>query len=189
PYLLLGLSAGLLATWFIRLLRFSEEWVAHIAAPVYAKMCVGGLIVGALAVFYPQVCGNGYSTVSGILRGEWVWQALAVILIFKILATTATFSSGAVGGVFTPTLFIGASLGFLFGSGTQHVLGHLEVNPSAFALVGMGAFSGSHHPCAHHGYHHDLRDHARLSDHSPTDVGVRSCLLHIREHRETIDLC
>ena len=88
-------------------------------------MCVGGLIVGALAVFYPQVCGNGYSTVSGILRGEWVWQTLAVILVFKILATTATFGSGAVGGVFTPTLFIGASLGFLFGNGTQHVLGHL----------------------------------------------------------------
>ena len=78
------------------------------------------LIVGALAVFYPQVCGNGYSAVSGILRGEWVWQTVAVILVFKILATTATFGSGAVGGVFTPTLFIGASLGFLFGNGAQH---------------------------------------------------------------------
>src|SRR5204862_7040615 len=89
PYLLLGLSAGLLAPWFIRLLHFSEEWIGCIGAPVYIKMCAGGLIVGALAVFHPQVCGNGYSTVSGILRGEWVWQTLAVILIFKILATTA----------------------------------------------------------------------------------------------------
>jgi chloride channel protein, CIC family len=140
PYLLLGLSAGLLAPWFIRLLRWSEEQAARIAVPVYIKMCAGGLIVGALAVFHPEVCGNGYSTVSGILRGEWVWQALAVILVFKIIATTATFSSGAVGGVFTPTLFIGASLGFLFGTGTQNVLGHLQINPSAFALVGMGAF-------------------------------------------------
>jgi CIC family chloride channel protein len=140
PYLLLGLSAGLLAPWFIRLLRWSEEWVGRMEAPVYIKMCAGGLIVGALAVFHPEVCGNGYSTVSGILRGEWIWQTLAVILVFKILATTATFGSGAVGGVFTPTLFIGASLGFLFGTGTQHVLGHLQVNPSAFALVGMGAF-------------------------------------------------
>jgi CIC family chloride channel protein len=140
PYLLLGLGAGLLAPWFIRLLRLSEEWVGRIGAPVYVKMGVGGLIVGALAGFYPQVCGNGYSTVSGILRGEWVWQTVAVILIFKILATTATFGSGAVGGVFTPTLFIGASLGFLFGNGAQHVLGHLQINPSAFALVGMGAF-------------------------------------------------
>ena len=140
PYLLLGLSAGLLAPWFIRLLRLSEEWAGRIAAPVYMKMCAGGLIVGALAVFHPEVCGNGYSTVSGILRGEWIWQTIAVILVFKIFATTATFGSGAVGGVFTPTLFVGASLGFLFGTGTQHVLGHLQVNPSAFALVGMGAF-------------------------------------------------
>jgi len=65
---------------------------------------------------------------------------LAIILIFKVLATTATFASGAVGGVFTPTLMIGASLGFLFGTGTQHVTGAAAMNPSAFALVGMGAF-------------------------------------------------
>jgi CIC family chloride channel protein len=140
PYLLLGLGAGLVAPWFIRLLRASERWCGRIVAPVYVKMCVGGLIVGALAVLHPEVCGNGYSTVNGILRGQWLWQTLAVILIFKILATTATFGSGAVGGVFTPTLFIGASFGFLFGTGAQHVLGHLPVNPSAFALVGMGAF-------------------------------------------------
>ena len=140
PYLLLGLSAGLLAPWFIRLLRATEEWAGRIAAPVYIKMCVGGLIVGGLAISHPEVCGNGYSVVSGVLRGEWLSQALAVILIFKVLATTATFGSGAVGGVFTPTLFIGASLGFLFGTGTNHLLGHFSVNPSAFALVGMGAF-------------------------------------------------
>jgi CIC family chloride channel protein len=140
PYVLLGLVAGLGAPWFIRLLRASEAWAAKIAAPVYIKMCVGGLIVGMLAVWHPEVCGNGYSTVNGILRGEWIWQALAVILIFKILATTATFASGAVGGVFTPTLFVGASLGFLFGGVTQYVTGSTAMNPSAFALVGMGAF-------------------------------------------------
>ena len=140
PYLLLGLAAGLIAPWFIRLLRTSEKWAARVPAPVYIKMFAGGLIVGALAIFHPEVCGNGYSTVNGILRGQWLWQTLALILVFKMLATTATFASGAVGGVFTPTLFIGASLGFLFGNGAQHLLGHLNVNPSAFALVGMGAF-------------------------------------------------
>jgi len=148
PYLLLGLTTGLVAPWFIRLLRMTEDWVARIAAPVYVKMCVGGLIVGAFAVWRPEVCGNGYSAVSGILHNEWLWQTIALILIFKILATTVTFGSGAVGGVFTPTLFIGASLGFLFGSGAQRVLTHLPVNPSAFALVGMGAFlaSATHAP-------------------------------------------
>jgi CIC family chloride channel protein len=140
PYLLLGLASGLIAPWFIRLLRTSEKWAGQIPAPVYLKMCIGGLIVGALAVFYPQVCGNGYSVVNGILRGEYLWKALALILIFKVLATAATFGSGAVGGVFTPTLFVGASLGFLFGTVTQHVTGSASVNPSAFAIVGMGAF-------------------------------------------------
>jgi CIC family chloride channel protein len=138
PYLLLGLFAGLLAPWFIRLLRASERLAGQIVAPVYVKMGVGGLIVGLIAVFHPEVCGNGYSAVNAILKGEWVWQTLAVILILKVLATSATFGSGAVGGVFTPTLFIGASLGSLFGDVTQHFAGHL--NPSAFALVGMGAF-------------------------------------------------
>ncbi len=140
PYVLLGLGSGLVAPWFIRLLRASEKWAGHISAPVYLKMCAGGLVVGALAVFYPQVCGNGYSVINEILRGQWLWQTLVLILIFKVLATTATFGSGAVGGVFTPTLFIGANLGFLFGTGTQHLTGSLAVNPSAFALVGMGAF-------------------------------------------------
>lgn len=140
PYLLLGLVAGLIAPWFIRLLRASEEWAGRIAAPVYVKMCVGGLIVGALAVLHPEVCGNGYTAVNGILRGQWLWQTLTVILVFKVLATTATFGSGAVGGVFTPTLFVGASLGFLFGNGAQHLPGQFAANPSAFALVGMGAF-------------------------------------------------
>jgi chloride channel protein, CIC family len=61
PYVLLGLGSGLVAPWFIRLLRASEKWAGQISVPVYLKMCAGGLIVGTLAVFYPQVCGNGYS--------------------------------------------------------------------------------------------------------------------------------
>jgi Chloride channel protein EriC len=140
PYLLLGVVAGLVAPWFIRLLRATENLAARIPVPVYIKMLAGGLIVGALAVLHPEVCGNGYNAVNATLRGDWVWQTLAVILIFKVLATAATFGSGAVGGVFTPTLFVGAGLGFLFGNLLQFLPGHLVINPSAFALVGMGAF-------------------------------------------------
>jgi len=140
PYLLLGVVAGLAAPWFIRLLRATEALATRIAVPVYVKMFVGGLIVGALAILRPEVCGNGYSAVNATLRGDWVWQTLAVILIFKVVATAATFGSGAVGGVFTPTLFIGAGLGFLFASALQFLPGHLVLNTSAFGLVGMGAF-------------------------------------------------
>jgi len=140
PYLVLGLTTGLIGPWFVRLLRASERLFARIHVPVYLKMCLGGLVVGILAVWHPEVCGNGYSAVNSILRGEWLWQILLVILVFKVLATCATFGSGAVGGVFTPTLFVGASLGFLFGDAAQHLPGHALFNPSAFALVGMGAF-------------------------------------------------
>jgi chloride channel protein, CIC family len=63
-----------------------------------------------------------------------------VILLSKVVATAATFGSGAVGGVFTPTLFVGASLGYLFGIAGAHLPVNLTINPSAFALVGMGAF-------------------------------------------------
>ncbi|MFL6516246.1 MAG: ClcB-like voltage-gated chloride channel protein [Chthoniobacterales bacterium] len=140
PYLLLGLCCGLTGPWFTRLLRASESLVERVTAPVYIKMCAGGLVVGALAILQPEVCGNGYSAVNAILNGQWLWQALLVILLFKVLATAATFGSGAVGGVFTPTLFVGASLGFLLGDASQQLTGHAVINPSAFALVAMGAF-------------------------------------------------
>lgn len=139
PYLFLGVMAGCVAPWFIRLLRFAEELVGRVRTPTYVKMCAGGLAVGLLAVLHPEVCGNGYSAVNATLRGDWIWQSVAVILVFKILATTATFGSGAVGGVFTPTLFIGAGIGSLFGYAAQHFASP-AINPSAFALVGMGAF-------------------------------------------------
>jgi CIC family chloride channel protein len=140
PYLLLGLCAGVVAPWFLRLLNASEELAGRVRVPVFLKMLAGGLIVGALAVFHPEVCGNGYSAVNTILAGNWAWQIVAVILISKVLATAATFGSGAVGGVFTPTLFVGASLGYLFGIAAAHFPLGLTINPSAFALVGMGAF-------------------------------------------------
>lgn len=140
PYVLLGLLAGLIAPWFLRLLDYSERLAGRLRLPVYLKMCIGGLIVGALAIESPEVCGNGYSAVNTILAGNWLWQVVAIILVCKVLATAATFGSGAVGGVFTPTMFVGASLGYLFGAGAAHLPGGMAINASAFALVGMGAF-------------------------------------------------
>jgi CIC family chloride channel protein len=140
PYLVLGLCAGLLAPWFLRLLNASERLAGGVRVPVFLKMLAGGAIVGVLAVFHPEVCGNGYSAVNMILAGNWAWQIVAVVLLSKVVATAATFGSGAVGGVFTPTLFVGASLGYLYGVAATHFSFGLTINPSAFALVGMGAF-------------------------------------------------
>ena len=137
-YLALGLIAGLAAPWFLRVLHGSEKLFARPQLPLYLRLGLGGMVVGILAVYYPQVCGNGYNVVTGILQEQWLWSSLAVLLVVKIVSTSASFGSGAVGGVFTPTLFVGASLGYLFG----HVcygfgLGTLPA-PGAFALTGMG---------------------------------------------------
>lgn len=141
PYLGLGLVIGLAAPWFLRLLRWSEEWFSKLPLPLYLRMALGGLIVGTLTLGYPEVAGNGYAAIGHILHAQWFWPTLALILVCKLIATAATFGSGAVGGVFTPTLLIGASFGFLFGTAMQALAGPRFISdPSAFALVGMGAF-------------------------------------------------
>jgi CIC family chloride channel protein len=140
PHLALGLLAGMAAPWFLRLLRASENAFSRLPLPVFGRLLLGGLGVGALAIFHPQVCGNGYSVINSILHGGWVWQALLVVLVFKLLATAATFGSGAVGGVFTPTLFVGACIGGVFAQLAQLVWPGTPLNPGAFTLVGMGAF-------------------------------------------------
>ena len=95
----------------------SERAFAATALPPYARLALGGLIVGALSMHTPEVVGNGYSVVGELLGGGLLWKTVFVILALKLVATAATFGSGAVGGVFTPTLFAGASLGYLFGQG------------------------------------------------------------------------
>ena len=141
PHLALGLVLGLIAPWFLRSLRWSERAFAATALPTYARLALGGLIVGALSIKSPEVVGNGYSVVGELLHGGLLWKTVLLIVVLKFVATAATFGSGAVGGVFTPTLFAGASLGYLFGQGVDFIWpGHTQPVLSVFTLVGMGAF-------------------------------------------------
>jgi CIC family chloride channel protein len=140
PHMALGLLAGLAAPWFLRGLRASERLFAWTALPPYLRLALGGLIVGLLALRRPEVCGNGYSVVNSLLRGGWAWQTVLLILTLKLVATASTFGSGAVGGVFTPTIFTGASIGYLFGIAVLCVWPGEPPVLSVFTLVGMGAF-------------------------------------------------
>jgi len=140
PYALLGVAAGIAAPWFLRFLRLCETTFEKTKLPLIPRLALGGAIVGALAVHYPEMAGNGYSSIDGILHDQWPWAVLLGIFLCKILATGATFGSGAVGGVFTPTLFVGSGLGYLIGCGFHALWPHSTLTPSAFALVGMGAF-------------------------------------------------
>jgi CIC family chloride channel protein len=98
---------------------------------------LSGLMVGALAIHFPEVLGNGYSVTNGILQGRYELVLLVGVFCAKLLATLVTVGSGTVGGVMTPTIFLGAALGCAFGE-VLHWL-HLANATTAFALVGMGS--------------------------------------------------
>jgi CIC family chloride channel protein len=140
PAAILGLLCGLLAPLFMALLRKSQAAFAKLPMPAMVKPALGGLVVGMLALQRPEVCGNGESVVNILLLGKYMWQILAVILVYKVIATSATFGSGAVGGVFTPTLFIGACLGGLSHFIIAPIFPAVADQAPRFALVGMGAF-------------------------------------------------
>lgn len=140
PYLVMGLILGVGAPAFVWLLRQSEEAFARWVPPVYWRMTLGGLVVGALAIPFPEVWGNGRTMVNLVLSNPWPWRLLAAILLCKVLATAATTGSGAVGGVFTPTMFTGAMLGCLVGHAVEAVWPGPTGGPQAYALVGLGGF-------------------------------------------------
>ncbi len=138
-FLGLGIIAGCLAPLMLRLLDLAKIAFAKWNGPTWLKLTAGGLAVGAISTYTPQVWGNGYSVVSSILQTEWLWQTLTVVLICKLIATAACFGSGAVGGVFTPTLFMGAAFGCLVGKLIHTLFPSATAEPNAYALIGMGA--------------------------------------------------
>jgi H+/Cl- antiporter ClcA len=139
-FLLLGVLAGYLAPAFLWLLETSHKLFNAVRAPVFVRFSLGGLAVGLLSVVEPKVWGNGNSVVFSILHNPWTWAALLTVLICKLLATTAMVGSGAVGGVFTPTLFIGAALGALLGNVVHDLFPGWTGTPATYAVIGMGAF-------------------------------------------------
>jgi CIC family chloride channel protein len=139
-FLMLGLLAGLAAPPFLHLLDFSKRQFNKAGMPLPLRLGVGGLLVGLLSLWLPQIWGNGYEVVNSILHTHWAWTTLLIILVLKVLATALTTGSGAVGGVFTPTLFVGAVIGCLFGLAAHALWPQIASAPYAYAIVGMGAF-------------------------------------------------
>jgi CIC family chloride channel protein len=135
----LGLVAGLATPQFLRLLDFARVRFRNAGWPVPVRLAAGGLGVGILSVWAPQIWGNGYEVVNSLLHDPWTWTAVLTILAFKVVATAFTAGSGAVGGVFTPTLFVGATSGYLFGQAIG-ALWPVASAPYAYAIAGMGAF-------------------------------------------------
>jgi len=115
-FLLLGILCGLLTPIYLGGLRIVREKFQRIPLALPQRMLLGGLVVGIAAIWIPEVAGNGHFAILDILHGNRVWQFVAMLVVVKWIATACCFGSGAVGGVFTPTLFTGTGLGFVFGA-------------------------------------------------------------------------
>jgi len=144
-YAILGVVGGLAAVVFstgIATLR--PKFKALPLWTQYFQPAVAGLLIGMIAVFgAPQIMGAGYEAMDEAMHGRFTWQFLALLAGLKIVATLLSFVSGTPGGMFAPTLFIGAMLGASVG-GVEHILlPHLSGSPGTYALVGMGVlFAG-----------------------------------------------
>ncbi len=137
-YLLLGLLIGSLAALFIDLhFRIKDAFTA-LKIPRLLKPVFGGLLVGLIGLFFPQVFGNGYEYIQEALLGEGGWYVLAALILAKMLATSMTLGSGLQGGLFAPCLYLGAVTGGAFGKLASILF--TGISPGAYAVVGMGAF-------------------------------------------------
>lgn len=142
-YLVLGLVAGLVGYVFSRSIYVAEDLSAKTKVPLWIRPALGGLVVGCIAQGYPHVLGAGYGTILRLFDGAFSLQLLLGLVVLKIIATSATVGSGGSGGVFVPSLFIGAMLGAGFGVVMNHLFPEHTASPAAYALVGMAAVNGA----------------------------------------------
>ncbi len=139
-YAVLGVAGGIAALIFSKALGYSRprlrqlpRWTWYIQSPI------AGLIVGAIAYFgFPQVMGPGYNVIDQAMHGQFTWKFLLALALLKIVATTISFSSGTPGGMFAPTLFIGAMLGASIGTFEKIFFPNFPISVGSYALVGMG---------------------------------------------------
>jgi chloride channel protein, CIC family len=143
-FLLLGIVCGVSGALFLKVIRQGREEFGKFNWPLSVKLALAGFIVGAIAIEFPGVFGNGYSVTNDILHEDFMQEArpllwLAGLLVAKWIATAASVGSGTVGGIFTPTLFVGATTGAFLGTFLHRFGMAPGVQAGAFALVGMGA--------------------------------------------------
>jgi CIC family chloride channel protein len=143
-YAVLGVAGGLVSVVFTKLLlSMRERFLRFPRKTVWFQPLAGGLVVGMMGWFVPQVLGVGYKHVGEALNGGMAVRLMVLLLILKLLAVTISYASGNAGGIFGPSLFIGAMLGGIVGNVAHGLLPTYVATPGVYALVGMGtAFAG-----------------------------------------------
>lgn len=143
-YLILGVLAGVVAVGMVFALYRAEDLFDRLPVPPYLRPVAGGLLLGATAFFFPQILGVGYETIDAVLHEGHVGHMLLALMVLKILALSLTLGSGGSGGVFAPSLFVGACLGGAFGTLVHYLFPASTATSGAYAIVGMAAvFSGA----------------------------------------------
>jgi CIC family chloride channel protein len=143
-YAVLGIAGGLVSVAFAKLLLgLRERFLRFPQKSAWVHPLAGGLLVGAIGWFVPQVMGVGYQYVGDALNGHMALKLMLVLVFLKLLTVPVSYASGNAGGIFGPALFIGAMLGGAFGTVAHHYFPAYTAVPGAYALVGMGtAFAG-----------------------------------------------
>jgi CIC family chloride channel protein len=143
-YAVLGVAGGVVSAIFAKLLLgIRARFLRLPQNTVWFQPVVGGLLVGGMGWFVPQVLGVGYGFVGDALNGNMAVHLMLVLLVLKLIAVTMSYGSGNAGGIFGPSLFLGAMLGGTVGTVAHHFFPASTALPGAYALVGMGAvFAG-----------------------------------------------
>jgi len=145
-YVAMGIVLGAVAVLFTRTLDVTEDFFDKLKIPNWTKPALGGLILGGLAIFYPQVLADGYQTIRLTLYGNLALWLMVTLIFMKVIATALTLGSGSSGGIFAPSLFIGAVSGGAFGTLVHKLFPAVTATPGAYALVGMaGMVAGATH--------------------------------------------
>ncbi|MGB7720330.1 MAG: chloride channel protein, partial [Bryobacteraceae bacterium] len=143
-YAALGVVGGGVSVCFVKLLLFIRQRFMQLPKwSEWMQPAAGGLLVGVMGWFVPQVLGVGYGNVSLALNGQMALGLMALLVPLKLIATASCYGTGNAGGIFGPALFIGAMMGGAAGSVVHHLLPDYTGSVGAYALVGMGvAFAG-----------------------------------------------
>jgi CIC family chloride channel protein len=143
-YAILGVAGGVVSAAFTQFLLRSREWFTKLPRKtVWYQPLAGGLLIGLMGWFVPQVMGVGYKYVGDVLNGGMALKLVVALLVMKLIATAISYASGNAGGIFGPSLFMGAMLGGFIGGIAKHFFPGYVAQPGAYALVGMGAaFAG-----------------------------------------------
>ncbi len=138
-YFILAVLCAVVSLMFIKVLYFSEDFFDEkLKFPEYLKPVLGGLLLGSIALYYPEIMGVGYDSINEALQGNSLWYFALLFLLVKIIATSITLGSGGSGGIFAPSLFLGAMIGSAFGWVVHFFFPGITATPGAYALVAMG---------------------------------------------------